>query len=147
MKERSRCYCVDWNVEVNGRKLLDHKVERENAMWNVTINGRTLMDNISNDKLLKPNDPQRVVNTIIPKTKKSLRKKLFYCKQTDDEKIGKKIVELIRHDNPDIDKRLLRLLVLLRIVRKMKNLKALQIASHYGIGKSRILILNVIIPL
>jgi hypothetical protein len=37
------CYCVDWNVEVNRRKLLDHKAELENDKWNVKFNGRKLM--------------------------------------------------------------------------------------------------------
>ena len=36
-------YCVDWNIEVNRRKLWDHKAELENSKWNVTFNGRRLM--------------------------------------------------------------------------------------------------------
>jgi hypothetical protein len=37
------CYSVDWNVEVNRRKLWDHKAELENDKWNVKFNGRKLM--------------------------------------------------------------------------------------------------------
>jgi hypothetical protein len=34
---------VDWNVEVNGKRLIDHKIDFE-GKWNVKVNGRRLMD-------------------------------------------------------------------------------------------------------
>ena len=49
--EKICCYYVNWNVEVNRRKLWDHKAELENGKWNVTVNGRRLMYNEkSNDE-------------------------------------------------------------------------------------------------
>lgn len=43
LKEGIGSYCIDWNVEVNGRKLVDHKIDLNNKRWDVKINGRNLM--------------------------------------------------------------------------------------------------------
>ena len=37
------CYCIDWNVEVNGRRLRDHEIELANNKWNIELNGRRVM--------------------------------------------------------------------------------------------------------
>jgi hypothetical protein len=36
-------YCVDWNLEVNQKKLVDHKIDLA-GNWNMKVNGRPLMD-------------------------------------------------------------------------------------------------------
>lgn len=36
-------YCVDWNVEINGRRLIDHSIDF-NGNWNMKVNDRKLMD-------------------------------------------------------------------------------------------------------
>jgi hypothetical protein len=53
-------YCVDWNVEVNRKRLVDHEID-SSANWNMQVNGRHLMDKysrndseIENDNELKP---------------------------------------------------------------------------------------------
>jgi len=40
-------YFVDWNVEVNGKRLIDHKIDFE-GNWNMKVNGRRLMDRKGN---------------------------------------------------------------------------------------------------
>jgi hypothetical protein len=118
------CYCVDWNVEVNGRKLMDHTIERENNKWNVEVNGRKLMAHVDDrrknqnqkqKKYQQKNDCGRVYynikleieSSLLTKLKLLLRKRI-----ANNDDIGKRIVKLIREDDPDIDKRLLRPLVL-----------------------------------
>ena len=36
-------YCIDWNVEVNGRRLRDHDIDFYSD-WDIKVNGRCLMD-------------------------------------------------------------------------------------------------------
>ena len=36
-------YCIDWNVEINGRKLYDHEFEYNNDYWNTKLNGIKIM--------------------------------------------------------------------------------------------------------
>jgi hypothetical protein len=50
-------YCIDWNVEINRKRLVDHTIDFE-GNWNMKVNGRHLMDHkggfeyekISNDQ-------------------------------------------------------------------------------------------------
>jgi hypothetical protein len=36
-------YCVDWNLEINRKRLVDHNIDFE-GNWNMKVNGRHLMD-------------------------------------------------------------------------------------------------------
>jgi hypothetical protein len=38
-----RYYCIDWNVEINRKRLVDHSIDF-NGKWNIKVNGRHLMD-------------------------------------------------------------------------------------------------------
>jgi len=109
-KERF-CYCVDWNIEVNGRKLWDHKVEQENKRLNVLFNCKRLMDNMNvNDtdkkELMKKESMNQTNGTVSWET-------IVLDDNQDREKTLKKLKKLIQEDDPDIDKRLLRPLILL----------------------------------
>ena len=116
--EKICCYCVDWNVEVNRRKLWDHKAELENGKWNVTVNGRRLMYNEkSND------EEKRIILTmrndrIEREERRKLERKGLWptdeIKQKIRPRIGDRLVELMLEDDRDMKKRLLRPLVLLR---------------------------------
>jgi hypothetical protein len=112
--EERFCYCADWNVEVNGRKLMAH-VDDTN----------TKQDHECENYVQK--DGVRYYRTIEPKMKQSLLQKLFSRKRTEkQDSITKRIVKLIQEDDPDIDKRLLRPLILLESSDKppqSKNLK------------------------
>jgi hypothetical protein len=44
VKEGKRTYCIDWNVEVNTRKVIDHDWDLNNKEWNVEIDGQRLRD-------------------------------------------------------------------------------------------------------
>lgn len=53
-------YCIDWNVEVNYKRLVDHDIDRR-ANWNMKVNGKLLMDKYrrtdsetENDNELRP---------------------------------------------------------------------------------------------
>lgn len=53
-------YYVDWNVEVNGRRLRDHESELNNRYWNKIVRGRKARDHVettstSEEKLKKGN--------------------------------------------------------------------------------------------
>lgn len=44
IKDKRQSYCIDWNVEVNGRRLIDHRPELYNEYWNVkSYDGRPVM--------------------------------------------------------------------------------------------------------
>ena len=46
-----RTYCIDWNIEVNGRKVVDHNWDLdEQSKWNVILNDRKLRDVASQDE-------------------------------------------------------------------------------------------------
>jgi len=47
IKTREVYYCVDWNVEINGKKLVDHNIDLYNQKWNTVLNGRRLMYHIN----------------------------------------------------------------------------------------------------
>lgn len=130
------CYCVDWNVEVNRRKLWDHKAERENSKWNVKFNGRRLMYNESNDeqkriiltmqndRIEKEEKEERKVEKYRKKYIKEFREKEILAEKIEQkvkqeieqkvkQEIGDRLVKLMLEDDPDMEKRLLRPLVLL----------------------------------
>jgi hypothetical protein len=46
IKTRKVYYCVDWNIEINGKKLVDHPVDFHNQKWNTKLNKRPLMCHI-----------------------------------------------------------------------------------------------------
>jgi len=86
-------YCIDWNIEVNGRKLIDHDYDCENAFWNIEVNGRKLMDHTDDNK----------VKWNIEVKKKEIE---------TQEDYEKRRWGLIVKDEPEADKRLLRPLYL-----------------------------------
>jgi hypothetical protein len=109
---REECsYCVDWNIEVNRRKLLDHKAELENSRWNVKFNGRRFMYYEKSE-----DEQKRIILTMHNKRiEVEEQKKLEEYKNKGvnvREKIGERLVKLMLEDDPDMEKRLLRPLVL-----------------------------------
>jgi hypothetical protein len=122
------CYCVDWNIEVNGRKLWDHKVERENKRWNVVFNCKKLMDHtdVKEPFMCRINDTFSWETIDLKSQQSSLMKltqplmkltKWLTREQTGDYhhkvKTLKTLKKVIQVDDQDIDKRLLRPLMLL----------------------------------
>jgi len=41
-------YCIDWNVEINRKRLVDHTIDFKGGNWNMKVNGRHLMDRSGN---------------------------------------------------------------------------------------------------
>jgi hypothetical protein len=89
-KEYANEYCIDWNVEVNGRKLLDHEDELQNEYWNVNVDDRKLMAHetdggkmnhsilgIEDDKLKSKKEMLRMLNAEDPERKKRLLRPLL----------------------------------------------------------------------
>jgi hypothetical protein len=132
--EKKCCYCVDWNVEVNRRKLWDHKAELENSRWNVIFNGRQLMDfakdkeekvfrTMQNYTIENEEKDEKKQKQYRKKFNKKYEKEIKQKRMTNDdiekkieekieEKIGERLVELMLDDDHDMKKRLLRPLVL-----------------------------------
>jgi hypothetical protein len=146
--EERFCYCVDWNIEVNGRKLWDHKVELENKRWNVVFNGKKLMDHMHKDEkkelmeLMNKNDKEELIvdnnkttnaDTTNGNTHNVIEEliddnRYTFSWQTIDLKKPAKnqsrlkmLKEIIEEDDPDIDKRLLRPLKLLASEEKQQS--------------------------
>lgn len=43
-------YCINWNIQINERKLIDHEYDIKNEKWNIKVNGMKLMDHTDNPK-------------------------------------------------------------------------------------------------
>jgi hypothetical protein len=67
IKDERRSYCIDWNVEVNGRRLVDHRPELNTHYWNVTYDGRPVMLHGDGPSIKKPKETldERKKNTDI----------------------------------------------------------------------------------
>ena len=111
-----RCYCIDWNVEVNGRRLRDHEIELANTKWNIEFNGRKVMDYVDespNDKYanvkwnynsIKNRGRVGEIMTIIWKGKEH---------KDFEEKDRKEIKDLASKEDPEAKNRMLRPLILI----------------------------------
>jgi hypothetical protein len=115
------CYCVDWNIEVNGRKLLDHKVELENKRWNASFNCKKLMHHMNENDILelidhmKKNNKEELIEhkTGEHKTHTVSWQTVEVEPTNENTDRLETLKELIEEDDPHIDKRLLRPLMLL----------------------------------
>jgi hypothetical protein len=107
-------YCIDWNVEVNGRKLRDHQIELANNYWNLEFNGRKVMDHI--DENLKDENPNVKWRNIENSGKVAeIISIVWKGKEIDfNEEDTNEIKELVKEEDPEAKNRMLRPLTLVK---------------------------------
>jgi hypothetical protein len=81
-------YCIDWNLEVNHKRLVDHDIDLDRK-WNMIVNGKPLMDrkegndNKNNEKWNVP------LQHLAPKDQDKLKEKISKSMNEEEEKAEK----------------------------------------------------------
>lgn len=118
-------YCIDWNVEVNQKRLVDHNIDLKEANWNMKVNGKDLMDKYEgNDKGIERDDNGKYLFWNVPvrpispderekkkvrEGKKERKKKLDMKEKEEEQNLDgkenerKQILDYMNEEDPEAE--------------------------------------------
>jgi hypothetical protein len=120
-------YCIDWNIEVNQRRLIDHNIDSI-SNWNMKVNGKRLMDKeemrINNPKTPDEEECYQYWNVPLPydssKPNEEVDDKLTDDQKKEREKCKKAILKMMNEEDAKAeDLKLLRPLYLILDIDKI----------------------------